>query len=172
MELFLPADFNKLSTLKAGDFIYLSGTIFTARDAAHKKLNSLLDENKSLPIDLTSAAIYYAGPCPAAPNDIIGSCGPTTSGRMDKFAPRLIELGLKCMIGKGPRSGAVIDAIKKNNAVYFAAVGGAGAYYKKCVKENTLVAFEELLSEAIYKLSVEKFPVIVAVDTNGNSIYK
>ena len=169
--LTLPLKEEDINELKAGDYVYLSGTIYTARDAAHKRMDETLNENGSLPIDIKDSTIYYMGPSPARPGRPIGSAGPTTASRMDKYAPRLLDLGLKGMIGKGKRSPEVIDAIKRNNAVYFAAVGGAGALLSKAIKESRLIAYEDLGTEAIRELTVEDFPVIVVIDKNGNNLY-
>ncbi len=158
--------------LKKGDRVYLSGTIYTARDAAHKKIVTLLDENKSLPFELQNSIIYYAGPTPAKNDLAIGSIGPTTSSRMDKFAPLLLSKGLKAMIGKGGRSKEVVSAMVKNKAVYFAAVGGAGALYSGAVTECEVVAFEELGCESIKRLTIKDFPLTVAIDCNGNSLFE
>ncbi len=165
-------DRSLLKELKVGDQVLLSGVIYTGRDAAHKKLINLINENKPLPIDLNDIAIYYTGPCPKKEGMAIGSCGPTTSGRMDVYAPKLIELGQAVMIGKGERNQQVIDACKKNGAVYLASAGGAGALMAGCVMECNVVAFPELLSEAIHCLKVKDMPLIVAIDTEGNDIYK
>ena len=170
-QLELPLSTEKISTLKAGQAVYLNGTIFTARDCAHKRLIEGIEQN-TLPISLKDIAIYYAGPCPTPPNRASGSCGPTTSMRMDSFTPTLIEQGVRVLIGKGERSLPVIDAIKKNRAIYFAAIGGAGAIYGQCIQSNELIAYPDLLSEGIYKLQVRNFPCIVAIDCMGNSIYK
>ena len=169
--LTLPLKEEDINELKAGDYVYLSGTIYTARDAAHKRMDETLNENGSLPIDIKDSTIYYMGPSPARPGRPIGSAGPTTASRMDKYAPRLLDLGLKGMIGKGKRSPEVIDAIKRNNAVYFAAVGGAGALLSKAIKESRLIAYVDLGTEAIRELTVEDFPVIVVIDKNGNNLY-
>ncbi len=157
--------------LRAGETVLLSGTIFTARDAAHKRLCALLDAGEPLPIPLDGQVVYYAGPCPALPGDPIGACGPTTSSRMDAYAPRLLERGLRGMIGKGPRGEAVREAIARFGGVYFAATGGAGALIAGCVKEARVVAFPELGAEAIRALRVEKLPLIVAVDAAGGDLY-
>ncbi len=157
--------------LRAGDKILLSGTIYTARDAAHKRLFSLLDSGSPLPFPMENATIYYAGPTPAPANLPIGACGPTTSGRMDVFAPRLLDLGLKCMIGKGERSEEVVQAIRRNHAVYLCAIGGAGALAAKCVKSLEVIAFEDLGCESIKKLKIENFPLFVAIDCEGNSLF-
>lgn len=161
-----------LEALKVGDQVLLSGIIYTGRDAAHKKLINLINENKPLPIDLKDIAIYYTGPCPKKEGMPIGSCGPTTSGRMDAYAPTLIKLGQAVMIGKGERDQSVIDACIKNKSVYLAAAGGAGALMAECVQECSILAFPELLSEAIHVLKVKDMPLIVAIDTKGNDIYK
>lgn len=166
------SDKSILKTLKAGDSVLVSGTIYTGRDAAHKKLVELIKDGKELPVQLKNLAIYYTGPCPKPENRPIGSCGPTTSGRMDAYAPLLLDLGQAVMIGKGERSDEVISACKRNGAVYLAAAGGAGALLADSVKECEVVAFPELLSEAIHKLTVEKMPLIVAIDTEGNNLFK
>lgn len=169
--LTLPLDKNIVKELRAGDSVLISGTILTARDCAHKRIFELLDAEKPLPFELKDAIIYYAGPCPAKPDMASGSCGPTTSARMDVFAPRLLDLGLGGMIGKGEMSGEVREAIKRNCAVYFAAIGGAGALYGNAIKKSECIAFSDLLSEAVYKLEVESFPAVVAFDCLGYSIY-
>ena len=159
--------------LVAGDIVYLTGVVYTARDAAHKKLIDLLDEGKELPFDMNGAVIYFVGPTPPKPGDPIGSAGPTTSYRMDSYSPRLInEQGLKGMIGKGKRSKEVMDAIVRNHAVYFAAVGGAGALLSKCITKSEIVCYEDLGAEAIRKLQVKDFPVIVVIDSEGNNLYE
>ena len=165
------ADRKEIEKLKVGDRVLLSGEIYTARDAAHKKLVALIENEKELPVEINDIAIYYTGPCPAPKGRPIGSCGPTTSGRMDAYAPMLLDLGQAVMIGKGERNQAVIDACKRNKAVYLAAAGGAGALLANCVKECSVVAFPELLSEAIHKLKVEKMPLIVAIDAFGEDIF-
>ena len=159
-------------SLTAGDYVYLTGTIYTARDAAHLRMNEALDKNEPLPITLENNIIYYMGPSPAREGRPIGSAGPTTASRMDKYAPRLLDLGLKGMIGKGKRSDAVKDAIIRNGAVYFAAVGGAGALLSKSIKASEVVAYDDLGTEAIRKLEVENFPVIVVIDAKGNNLYE
>lgn len=159
-------------SLKAGDYIYITGTIYTARDAAHLRMNETLDKNEPLPITLENNIIYYMGPSPAREGRPIGSAGPTTASRMDKYAPRLLDLGLKGMIGKGKRSDAVKDAIIRNGAVYFAAVGGAGALLSKSITASEVVAYDDLGTEAIRKLEVENFPVIVVIDAKGNNLYE
>lgn len=158
--------------LCAGDRVYLSGTIYTARDAAHKKIVSLINNNEALPFVLEGSLIYYAGPTGTKEGMVIGSIGPTTSSRMDKFAPLLLDNGLKAMIGKGNRDSAVIDAMRRNNAVYFAALGGCGALYAGCVEECAVIAFPELGCESVKKLTVKDFPLMVAIDSSGNSLYK
>ena len=167
----LPLDESDIAKLHAGDIVYLSGEVFTARDCAHKRMFELLDRGENLPFNLVGATVFYAGPCPAKEGMASGSCGPTTSSRMESFAPRLLDLGLKCIIGKGEMNGEVTSAIKRNKACYFAAIGGAGALYGSLIKSSELVAFPELLSEAVYKLNVEDFPVVVAIDIRGNSVY-
>ena len=162
----------ELETLRAGDSVLLSGTIYTGRDAAHKRLCALVAEGKPLPFDIRGQVIYYAGPCPAKPGDAIGSCGPTTSYRMDAYAPTLCDLGLIGMIGKGQRSPAVIDAIRRNGGVYFAATGGAGALIAGSVKAARVIAFEDLGTEAIRELQVEDLPLIVAIDAAGGNLYE
>lgn len=159
-------------SLNAGDRVLISGVIYTARDAAHKKLVALLDENKELPIDVRDAIIYYVGPSPAKPGKPIGSAGPTTSYRMDPYATRLMDIGLRGMIGKGNRSLEVKESIKKNCAVYFAAIGGAAALMGKAVKKSEIVAYEELGSEAIRRLEVEDLPAMVVIDCRGNDLYE
>mgnify|MGYP000957828061 CR=1 FL=1 len=160
-----------INDLKAGDRVFINGIIYTARDAAHKRLVEMLDRNEPLPIDLKGQIIYYVGPCPAKPGTVIGSAGPTTSGRMDAYTPRLLDEGLKGMIGKGLRSKAVVDSMVKNGAVYFAAIGGAGALLAECIKESEVVAFDDLGTEAIRRLRVENFPVTVIIDRYGNDLY-
>lgn len=159
-------------TLKAGDYVYITGTIYTARDAAHKRMYEILEKGEDLPIDIKEQIIYYMGPSPAREGRPIGSAGPTTASRMDKYAPQLLDLGQGAMIGKGKRSQAVIDAIVRNDAVYFAAVGGAGALLSKCITSSEVVAYEDLGTEAIRKLTVENFPVIVVIDSEGNNLYE
>lgn len=158
-------------SLKSGDEVLISGVIYTARDAAHKRLFEIISRGEKLPIDLGGQVIYYVGPCPPKPGQVIGSAGPTTSGRMDPYTPTLIERGLKGMIGKGLRKLEVIEAMKKYKAVYFLAVGGLGALLAKCVKKAEVVAFPDLGPEAIYRLEVEDFPVIVGIDAYGNDLY-
>ncbi|XCP85498.1 Fe-S-containing hydro-lyase [Roseburia hominis] len=167
-----PITKEKAQELKAGDYVYISGTIYTARDAAHKRMDETLSAGDELPISVAEQTIYYMGPSPAREWRTIGSAGPTTASRMDKYAPRLLDLGLAAMIGKGKRSQAVIDAIIRNKAVYFAAVGGAGALLSKCIKKSEVVAYDDLGTEAIRKLEVENFPVIVVIDSEGNNLYE
>ncbi|MBA1335079.1 MAG: Fe-S-containing hydro-lyase [Firmicutes bacterium] len=157
--------------LKSGDRVLLNGTIYTGRDAAHKRLVEMLDKGENLPMDLKGQVIYYVGPCPAKPGAVIGSAGPTTSGRMDAYTPALLERGLKGMIGKGIRNQRVIDAIVKHGAVYLGAIGGAGALLAEAIKEAEVLAFEDLGPEAIYRLRVENFPVTVIIDSQGNDLY-
>ena len=157
--------------IKAGDRVCLSGIVYTARDAAHKRIKSMLDNGESLPFDLNDALIYYAGPTPTPEGLAIGSCGPTTSSRMDKFAPLFLDCGLKGMIGKGPRSKEVIEAIIRNKAVYFCATGGAGALASKHIKSCEVIAFDDLGCESVKKLVFDRFPLIVGIDSLGNSIF-
>ncbi len=161
-----------IKSLHAGDMVYISGTIYTARDAAHKRLTEMLAEGKAMPFDFNGQVVYYAGPCPAKPGQPIGSVGPTTGGRMDAYSPTLIQEGLKVMIGKGARNQAVVDAMKNHIGVYFAAIGGAAALMAKCVKKAEVIAFDDLGTEAIRKLEVEEFPAIVAIDSYGNNMYE
>ena len=170
-KLTLPLTFGDVSSLHAGDAVLLSGTLYTARDCAHKRIFELLDADMVPPFSLKGAMIYYAGPCPAPAGKACGSCGPTTSARMNTFAPRLLNLGLGGMIGKGEMSEEVRQALVKNHAVYFAAIGGAGATYGNAVRRSELVAFPDLLSEAVYRLDVEDFPLVVAMDCYGKSVY-
>ena len=162
----------KLKTLHAGDAVYLSGTVYTARDAAHMRLLKMIENGDELPFDLCGAAIYYSGPTPAKAGMAVGSCGPTTSSRMDKFTPALIERGVCATIGKGNRSEDVVEAMKKYGAVYFCAVGGAGALMSACVSDAEVIAFPELGCEAVRKLTVKDMPLIVGIDSFGNSILK
>ena len=157
--------------LSMGDEVLLTGTIYTARDQAHARLVALLEKGEGLPIELEGTLVYYAGPAPTPPGKAVGSAGPTTSGRMDAFSPRLIQAGLKGMIGKGNRSPQVIEAMKENGAVYFAATGGAGALIAKRIKSSTCVAYPELGPEAIYRMEVENLPLIVAIDSKGENLY-
>ncbi|MCL2544454.1 MAG: FumA C-terminus/TtdB family hydratase beta subunit [Clostridia bacterium] len=161
-----------LAGLRAGDRVLLSGRILTGRDAAHRRLCALLDAGLPLPVPLEGQAMYYVGPCPPRPGEVIGSCGPTTSGRMDAYTPRLLEQGLLCTIGKGPRSAEVMEAMRARGAVYLAATGGAGALIAGRVRACRPLAFEELGTEAIHELEVEDFPLVVAVDSQGNDLYR
>lgn len=158
--------------LRAGDYVYLTGTIYTARDAAHKRMDEALAKGEPLPIDIKNQVIYYMGPSPAREGRPIGSAGPTTASRMDKYAPKLLDLGLTAMIGKGKRSPEVLEAVVRNKSVYLAAVGGAGALLSKCIKSSEVVAYDDLGTEAIRKLEVENFPVIVVADCEGNNLYE
>jgi fumarate hydratase subunit beta len=167
-----PLSDEDVTKLKAGDIVYLCGTIYTARDAAHKRLVELIEKGEELPFDLGGAVIYYVGPTPPKPGEVIGSAGPTTSYRMDSYAPTLIEHGLKGMIGKGRRNDAVKEACKKHKAVYFGAVGGAGALLAQRIKDAKVIAYEELGPEAVRELVVEDFPVVVVNDTYGNDLYE
>ncbi len=167
-----PLTKDKVHSLKAGDNVLLSGTIYTARDAAHKKICEAISKREELPFDLKNSVIYYVGPCPAKPGEIIGSCGPTTSGRMDAYAPTLISLGETGMIGKGERSQEVYAAMRNYGAVYFGAIGGCGALIASCVKSVKEIAYPELLSESVKQLEVEDFPLVVIADCFGNSLYK
>ena len=158
--------------LRSGDYVYITGTMYVARDAAHKRMIEALDRDEELPIDIKDATIYYMGPSPARDGRPIGSAGPTTASRMDKYAPTLLDLGEKAMIGKGKRTQEVIDAIVRNHAVYFAAIGGAGALLSKCIKKSEVVCYDDLGAEAIRKIEVEDFPVIVVIDSEGNNLYE
>ena len=174
MDKYIQAPLNKeeAKNLRAGDYVYITGTIYVARDAAHKRMKEALDEGRELPMELTDNIIYYMGPSPAREGRPIGSAGPTTASRMDKYAPQLLDLGLKGMIGKGKRSREVKEAIVRNGAVYFAAVGGAGALLSKCILESEVIAYDDLGAEAVRKLRVEKFPVIVVIDSEGKDLYE
>ncbi len=168
----VPLSNEDASSLRAGDYVYLTGTIYTARDAAHKRMQEALDKGEALPIDMQNNVIYYMGPSPAREGRPIGSAGPTTASRMDKYAPRLLDLGLKGMIGKGKRSKEVLDAIIRNKAVYFAAVGGAGALLSRAITSSEVIAYDDLGTEAIRKLTVKDFPVIVVIDSEGSNLYE
>ena len=172
MKLTLPLTREMARKLKSGDSCLISGVIYTARDAAHKRLCEALDRGEPLPIDLTDITIYFVGPTPAKPGQVIGSAGPTTSYRMDAYSPRLIALGQTGMIGKGKRNDAVVNAMKEHGAVYFGAIGGCGALISKCIKKCEVVAYDDLGPEAIYRLEVEDFPVTVVIDANGNNLYE
>lgn len=158
--------------LRAGDYVYITGTIYTARDAAHKRMQEALERGETLPFEMTHNVIYYMGPSPAREGRPIGSAGPTTASRMDKYAPRLLDMGLTGMIGKGKRSDAVKEATVRNGAVYFAAVGGAGALLSKSILSSEVLAYEDLGTEAIRRLEVKDFPVIVVIDSEGNNLYE
>lgn len=168
----VPLSSETAADLKAGDYVYLTGTVYTARDAAHKRMYEALQEGEDLPLELQNNVIYYMGPSPAREGRPIGSAGPTTSSRMDKYAPSLLDLGLMGMIGKGKRSEEVKAAIVRNGAVYFAAVGGAGALLSKSIIESEVIAYDDLGTEAIRRLKVENFPVIVVIDSQGNDLYE
>ena len=167
-----PINKNDIDNLKIGESVFISGTIYVARDAAHKRMQEMLDANQQLPFDLENNIIYYMGPSPAREGRTIGSAGPTTSGRMDKYAPALLDLGLKGMIGKGKRLAEVKEAVIRNKAIYFAAIGGAGALLSKAIIKSETIAFEDLGAEAILKLEVKDFPVIVVMDSKGNDLYE
>ena len=171
-EIHTPLTEDVTKGLRVGDYVYITGTIYTARDAAHKRMDEALKEGKTLPFDMRDAVIYYMGPSPAREGRPIGSAGPTTASRMDKYTPRLLDLGLKAMVGKGKRTKEVLDAVVRNKAVYFAAVGGAGALLSKCIKQSEIVCYEDLGAEAIRKIEVENFPVIVVADCHGNNLYE
>jgi fumarate hydratase subunit beta len=171
-KLRLPLSEEERMSLKAGEPVLLSGEIYTARDAAHKKLHELIAQGKELPLDIKDAIIYFVGPTPAKPGQAIGSAGPTTSYRMDAYSPTLIDLGLTGMIGKGKRGPEVIDAMKEHGAVYFGAIGGCGALLSKCIKKAEIIAYEDLGAEAIRRLEVEDFPVVVIIDSEGNNLYE
>lgn len=168
----VPLSAEDAAGLKAGDYVYLTGTIYTARDAAHKRMYEALERGEDIPMDVRSNVIYYMGPSPAREGRPIGSAGPTTASRMDKYAPTLLDMGLKGMIAKGKRSQLVQEAIVRNGAVYFAAVGGAGALLSRSIKASEIIAYEDLGTEAIRKLEVEDFPVIVVIDAQGNNLYE
>jgi fumarate hydratase subunit beta len=172
MDIKLPLIYDKAKQLMCGDFVTISGKIFTARDASHKRMIETIDAGKALPFSIDGSVIYYCGPTPARPGQIIGSCGPTTSSRMDQYTPKLLELGLRGMIGKSNRSPEVIRAIQKYRATYFVAIGGCGALLSQHVLKSEVIAYEDLESEAIFCLTVSDFPVVVAIDTNGNNIYE
>ncbi|WP_034262159.1 Fe-S-containing hydro-lyase [Bacillus sp. J33] len=167
-----PIDENAVKNLKAGERVLISGTIYTARDAAHKRMSETLQKGGELPFDIKGQTIYYVGPTPAKPGQVIGSAGPTTSGRMDKYTPSLLDRGLKGMIGKGYRNQEVIDSIKQNKAVYFAAIGGSGALIARSIKTMEVIAYEDLGPEAIHKLTVEDFPAVVIIDSEGTDWYQ
>lgn len=168
----VPLQENVIQTLHAGDYVYLTGTVYTARDAAHQRMQETLRRGEEFPFDLRGNVIYYMGPSPARPGRVIGSAGPTTASRMDKYTPELLDLGLKGMIGKGKRSAAVKEAVVRNGAVYFAAVGGAGALLSRAITASQVIAYDDLGTEAIRKLEVRDFPVIVVIDADGNDLYE
>lgn len=174
MDRHITAPINKETarSLHAGDYVYITGTMYTARDAAHKRMYEILQKGGELPVDWKDQVIYYMGPSPAREGRPIGSAGPTTASRMDKYAPQLLDLGLGAMVGKGKRNQAVIDAIVRNGSVYFAAVGGAGALLSKCITSAEVVAYDDLGTEAIRTLTVENFPAIVVIDSEGNNLYE
>jgi fumarate hydratase subunit beta len=167
-----PITEEKTKDLRSGDYVYITGTIYVARDAAHKRMIEALDRGEQLPIDIKDATIYYMGPSPAREGRPIGSAGPTTASRMDKYAPTLLDLGQKAMIGKGKRTKEVIDAIVRNHAVYFAAIGGAGALLSKCITKSEVICYDDLGTEAIRKIEIKDFPVIVVIDSQGNNLYE
>ena len=167
----VPFSREEAKSLRAGDYVYLTGTIYVARDAAHKRMSEALAAGEPLPFDVKGQVIYYMGPTPAREGQVIGSAGPTTASRMDKYTPALLDLGLLGMIGKGKRSQAVLDGIVRNGCVYFAAVGGAGALLSKCITESEVIAYDDLGAEAVRKLKVENFPCIVVVDSEGTNLY-
>ena len=168
----LPLTQEIAKTLRAGDTVYLTGTIYTSRDAGHKRMCESLAKGEELPFDPENATIYYVGPTPAKPGQVIGSAGPTTSGRMDAYAPTLMSVGARGMIGKGARLPEVIDAMKEYTGIYFGAIGGAGALLAKCIKSAELIAYEDLGAEALRKLHVEKMPLVVIIDSEGNNLYE
>lgn len=167
-----PLTKDKVKNLHAGDYVYITGTIYSARDAAHLRMYEAAAAGEALPFDITNQIIYYLGPTPARPGQVIGSAGPTTSSRMDKYTPTLLDMGLTGMIGKGKRSDVVIDSMKKNTAVYFAAVGGAGALLSRCIKKSEVIAYDDLGTEAIREMYVENLPVIVVIDNEGKNMYR
>lgn len=171
-KIHLPLSEKERAALCAGEKVLLSGEVITARDAAHKRLAALMERGEPLPFDLSGKTVYYAGPCPAPEGFASGSCGPTTAGRVDVFTPAMLRGGLACMIGKGDRSPEVYDAVRETGAVYFAAVGGAGALYGNAIRSSRVLAFPELLSEAVHLLEIRDFPAIVAIDGRGNGIYR
>lgn len=168
----VPISKEDAKSLKAGDYVYLTGTIYTARDAAHKRMQEALDKGNELPFDMAGNVIYYMGPSPAREGRPIGSAGPTTASRMDKYTPKLLDMGLGAMIGKGKRSQAVIDAVIRNGSVYFAAIGGAGALLSQRILKSEVIAYDDLGAEAIRKLEIKDFPVVVVIDSEGNNLYE
>lgn len=171
-QIYLPLETEVIEELRAGDYVKLTGTIYTARDAAHKRMSETLDRGDELPINIEGTIIYYMGPSPAREGRPIGSAGPTTASRMDRYTPQLLDLGLGGMIGKGKRSPEVIEGIVRNGAVYFAAVGGAGALLSKCITKSEVIAYDDLGTEAVRRLTVENFPAIVVIDAEGNNLYE
>ena len=171
-KMIVPFENDDYLSLRSGDMVYLSGIIYTARDAAHKRMYEAMKKGESLPIELRGNILYYLGPSPSRPGQVIGSAGPTTSSRMDKYTPDMLDAGLRAMIGKGKRSEEVIQAIQRNKAVYFAAIGGAGALLSQCIKKAEIVAYEDLGTEAIRKLYIEDLPVVVIIDSQGNNLYE
>ena len=172
INLTTPLTREKVKTLKAGDCVLITGEVYTSRDAGHKRMIETLERGEKLPIDIMDKIIYYVGPCPAKPGEVIGSAGPTTSGRMDAYTPRLIQEGLTGMVGKGYRSADVINAMKEHKAVYMVAIGGAAALISKTIKHSEVIAYDDLGAEALRKLIVEDFPAIVAIDCEGNNFYE
>lgn len=172
MNITTPLDKKTAENLKAGDSVLISGIIYTARDAAHERMVKNHEKGEPFPIELKGQIIYYAGPCPARPGEVIGSCGPTTSGRMDKYTPLLLDKGLSAMLGKGGRSEEVIEAIKRNKAVYFGALGGAGALIAESIEESDIVAYDDLGTEAVRRLKVKNLPAVVLIDSRGNNLYE
>ena len=172
IEINVPMSRETARSLKAGDSVLLSGVIYTARDAAHKRLCELAAQGKELPLDVTDSVIYFVGPTPAKPGEVIGSAGPTTAYRMDAYSPTLISMGLTGMIGKGKRNADVVNAMKAHGAVYFGAIGGCGALLSRCIKKAEVIAYEDLGAEAIRRLEVENFPVVVIIDSEGNNLYE
>ncbi len=168
----IPMDKETVKSLRAGDYVYLTGVVYTARDAAHKRMDEILERGETLPFNIKDQIIYYMGPSPAREGRPIGSAGPTTASRMDKYTPRLLDLGMGAMIGKGKRSPEVLEAVVRNGAVYFAAVGGAGALLSKCITSSEVIAYDDLGTEAVRRLRVENFPVIVVADCEGNNLYE
>ncbi len=168
----IPLTKEAAASLRAGDFVYLTGIVYTARDAAHKRMYEALEKGEQLPFDLQDNVIYYMGPSPARPGRVIGSAGPTTAARMDKYAPKLLDLGIRGMIGKGKRSQAVREAVVRNGAVYFAAVGGAGALLSRSIVSSEIIAYDDLGTEAVRRLEVKDFPAIVVMDAEGSDLYE
>ena len=168
----VPMTKEEVKSLKSGDYVYLTGTIYSARDAAHKRMYEALEKNEPLPFNIENNIIYYMGPSPAREGRVIGSAGPTTASRMDKYTPKLLDLGMGGMIGKGKRTEAVREAVVRNGSVYFAAVGGAGALLSKCIVESEVIAYDDLGTEAIRKMKIKNFPAIVVIDCEGNNLYE